>query len=109
LKVKLLHIQGVVFTESIKEKREAYLAYYTVSFLEKLRGQEMDIWFVYDGQIYDQIRKGPDLVFVVGDLTTGLIGEEGIFLPARGEWYPQLADSMGHLWTFILGTRIAEP
>lgn len=110
LKITLLRLEGLDLTEALKEKgREMNRVIYTVPLPEALRGREVDIRFVYAGPIYDPVQKRPDLTFVAGDLTSGLIGEEGIFLPAGGGWHPQLVGPKGHLETFSLKVKIADP
>ncbi|MBI2878042.1 MAG: M20/M25/M40 family metallo-hydrolase [Candidatus Tectomicrobia bacterium] len=110
LKIKEFHVQGVDLTKALREKeRGIHLVIYTVPLPARLRDREVDLRFVYAGQIYHPVQKSQDLAFVAGDFTSGLIGEEGIFLPGEGSWYPRLADSRGHLSTFDLKARIADP
>ena len=60
----------------------------------------------YEGRIYDPIVKEKALQFVRGDQTSGLIGEEGVYLPASSHWYPDRPDSMA---SFKVHAKIPEP
>ena len=48
----------------------------------------------YEGRIYDPVVKERDLQFVKGDQTSGLIGQEGVYLSSSTGWYPDRPDSI---------------
>lgn len=47
-----------------------------------------EITFSYSGVIYDPIEEEATLAHVVGGRTTGIIGEEGLYLDGGSGWYP---------------------
>ncbi|MFQ6092556.1 MAG: M1 family metallopeptidase [bacterium] len=53
---------------------------------------EIELKVSYDGVIYDSLRSAAFSRTQVADQTSGLIGEEGIFLSPEGYWYPDPAD-----------------
>lgn len=53
-------------------------------------GARAALTLTYSGVIYDPVKTANDLTFVVGDSTTGLIGNEGIYLVGETGWYPVL-------------------
>lgn len=61
------------------------------------------IGFSYSGIIYDEIKKAKDITFVRGDITSGLISKEGVFLSQDSGWYP---DMMGSFSIFNIDIRI---
>ena len=60
----------------------------------------------YEGQIYDPVVKEKALQFVRGDQTSGLIGEEGVYLSSSSRWYPDRPDSMA---PFKVDAKIRDP
>ncbi len=60
----------------------------------------------YEGIIYDPIQKSRDLSFITGDETTGLIGEEGVYLSEDTYWYPEIPKSLS---LFNLVVTMPEP
>jgi hypothetical protein len=60
----------------------------------------------YEGILYDPIQKSQDLSFITGDETTGLIGEEGVYLSEDTHWYPEIPKSLS---LFNLVVTIPEP
>lgn len=60
----------------------------------------------YEGVLYDPVQKSQALSFVTGDETTGLIGEEGVYLSQETHWYPDIPESLG---IFNLVVTIPEP
>lgn len=57
----------------------------------------------YGGIIYDEIKKEKDITFVKGDITSGLISKEGVFLSPDSNWYPDEEDSLS---VFNINVRI---
>jgi len=57
----------------------------------------------YSGIIYDEIKKEKDITFVKGDITSGLISKEGVFLSPDSGWYPDDEDSLS---VFNINVRI---
>ena len=49
---------------------------------------------VYQGEIYDPVKGGDLLRFVAGADTSGMIGEEGVYLKGETNWYPDLPESL---------------
>ncbi len=66
----------------------------------------LSISISYEGQIYDPVMKEKALQFVRGDQTSGLIGEEGVYLSSSSHWYPDRPDSLA---TFRVSVRIPDP
>jgi hypothetical protein len=60
----------------------------------------------YEGRIYDPVVKEKALQFVRGDQTSGLIGEEGVYLSSSSHWYPDRPDTMA---TFKVNAKIPDP
>jgi aminopeptidase N len=60
----------------------------------------------YEGIVYDPVQKSQDLSFITGDMTTGLIGEEGVYLSEATYWYPEIPKSLS---IFNLVVTIPEP
>jgi Peptidase family M28/Peptidase family M1 domain len=60
----------------------------------------------YSGTIHDPVKKATDMAFVVGDHTTGLIDEAGVFLSESSLWYPVVEGAMPR---FDLEVRIPDP
>jgi hypothetical protein len=60
----------------------------------------------YEGPIYDPVAKEKELQFVRGDVTSGLISPEGVFLSNATHWYP---DRPGSMSTFQIEATIPEP
>jgi aminopeptidase N len=48
-----------------------------------------ELVFTYSGEIYNPILAEMSLAHVAGDQTTGIIGDEGIYLDGGSGWYPQ--------------------
>lgn len=59
----------------------------------------------YRGAIYYKIRREKKLTFLRGDVTRGIISEEGVFLSPESGWYPDDGDSLAtfHLTVEIKG------
>ena len=57
----------------------------------------------YEGPIYDPVAKEKELQFVRGDVTSGLISPEGVFLSNATHWYP---DRPGSMSTFQIEATI---
>ena len=60
----------------------------------------------YEGPIYDPVAKEKELQFVRGDVTSGLISPEGVYLSNATHWYP---DRPGSMSTFQIEATIPEP
>ena len=60
----------------------------------------------YEGEIYDPVKEAKTLAFVRGDETTGIIGEEGIYLDAGSGWYPLEDDALA---TFEMKAEVTTP
>lgn len=69
-------------------------------------GDRAALALTYSGAIYDPVKTAGDLTFVVGDSTTGLIGDEGIYLTGETGWYPVLKSPLAR---FELRVKVPAP
>jgi hypothetical protein len=60
----------------------------------------------YEGEIYDPVLKERALQFVRGDRTSGLIGQDGVYLSSSAHWFPDRPNSMA---TFHVEATIPNP
>jgi hypothetical protein len=63
----------------------------------------------YEGVVHDPVKEEGTLGFVAGDVSTGIIGPEGIFLDGGTGWVPLLKTAGGALTRYDVTTRIPEP
>lgn len=108
LDVKKLLVEGVDMTKKIlKLNSDKRYVEYQVPLLPKaLKEDLLALEVVYEGEIYDPVKTDKELAFVIGDRTTGLIGEEGIFLTGETGWYPRFDYS---LEIYRLRARVPSP
>jgi aminopeptidase N len=72
----------------------------------KREEKSLSLSISYEGRIYDPIVKEGELQFVRGDRTSGLIGQEGVYLSSSSHWYP---DKPGSMASFEVEAAISEP
>jgi len=97
LSVKKLLIEGVDVTKKMEKvnSEKIYVEYQAPLPAKALKENLLALEVIYEGEIYDPVKTDKELAFVIGDRTTGLIGEEGIFLTGETVWYPQFGDLLG--------------
>ncbi|MFN4182889.1 MAG: M1 family metallopeptidase, partial [bacterium] len=83
--------------EKFSEENEVIFYRYSLPLPKKLKAasgakKPLKIRIEYEGRIYDAVKPADTLTFVVGDYTTGLIGNEGIFVAETTRWYVRLDD-----------------
>ncbi len=80
--------------EDLKSRfKNAHL--YRIELPPQLEPEHIEV--MYRGTIYDSLRSASFSRMMVADQTTGLIGEEGVFLSAESFWYPSLPQSLSSL------------
>ena len=72
----------------------------------KKEEKSLSLSISYEGHIYDPVVKEGELQFVRGDRTSGLIGQEGVYLSSSSRWYP---DRPGSMAGFEVEAAIADP
>jgi len=92
--------------ERIKAGDEEEIPAHLVSYKLELPRNSKKFRISYEGEIYDPVEEAKTLAFVRGDETTGIIGEEGIYLDAGSGWYP-LEDNA--LATFEMKAEVISP
>jgi len=68
---------------------------YRIELSPQLEPEHIEV--MYRGTIYDSLRSASFSRMMVADQTTGLIGEEGVFLSSESFWYPSLPQSLSSL------------
>ena len=63
----------------------------------------------YEGIIHDPVKSEGDLGFIAGDVTTGLIGPEGVFLDGGTGWVPLVRSAGGELARYAVTSKIPAP
>ena len=95
-----LNFTSITITSAQSEETEAKIRAIKIFLPEgQPRDEVMDLEISYRGEIYDPPKESAFLRFVVPSQTTGIIGEEGVYLSAETHWYPDLP---GTLATFRL-------
>lgn len=74
--------------------------------LPKSAEKEITVTVKYNGEIYDPVITAKELGHLRGDVTAGLICEDGVYLAASTYWYPVGSAELSH---FDLNARIADP
>lgn len=79
--------------------------------------KEVSLEISYKGEIYDPLKEPRFLRFVTPTETTGIIGEEGIYLSGETSWYPDMPGSLStfevtsitpSLWEVVSQGRLIE-
>jgi hypothetical protein len=61
----------------------------------------------YGGTVFDAVQKKDDLSWVVGDATTGIVSEKGVYLTDASGWYPRTPEA--GLARFDVKAYVPEP
>ena len=76
--------------------------------LPKLLDDKIILQIEYKGEIYDPVIKAKELGHLRGDVTAGLICDEGIYLAASTYWYP-ISPNSRELSIFDVTVKIISP
>lgn len=79
------------------------------SFPLDLPAESIRVRFHYVGTIFDAVQKADDLSWVVGDNTTGVISDKGIYLSPASRWYPRPRERAWPLARFSITTIVPTP
>lgn len=106
LKIREIRIEGQeTLLEWEKEPPDKDVQKITAQIPETIK-DKITVIVKYEGVIYDPVITAKELGHLRGDVTAGLISEEGVYLPASAYWYPVRS---GELSLFNIKAQIADP
>ncbi len=108
LKVNNMRLEGIKEVTDWETKQVANNIQAINIKLPELTDDKIILQIEYEGEIYDPVIKAKELGHLRGDVTAGLICDEGVYLAASTYWYPISPESR-ELSIFDVTVKIISP
>ena len=108
LKVNNIRLEGIKELTDWETKQVADRIQAINIKLPELTDDKIILKIEYEGEIYDPVIKAKELGHLRGDVTAGLICDEGVYLAASTYWYPVSSNSR-ELSIFDVTVKIISP